>query len=221
LYIDALKPNLAMNWLKIALNAVILSVFFCFSCACDIDHRSTIKTRSGISSDTSKYDSTVFASAYSRLRAGKQLSPFEIEKFADGIDTRQDFYNLLDEVGELKLFPAKYNTFEKAAETIMTGWLLFPTELDTVPSKIELVESVSFSEHDSLFTYYVMRFKTEEPHWAAKDGWMVGVVGPYFATSHPYDWTSGTFSRFTRIDETTPEKEVKWVHENVYRKNPK
>jgi hypothetical protein len=50
---------------------------------------------------------------------------------------------------------------------------------------------------------------------------MLGVVGPYFRNSNPYDWPRGIFSKFSKIAETTPEKEVAWVHKNVYEKNDK
>jgi hypothetical protein len=45
------------------------------------------------------------------------------------------------------------------------------------------------------------------------------VAGPYFKNGSAYDWTKGTFSKFSKISETTPEKEVAWVHKNVYQKS--
>jgi hypothetical protein len=119
------------------------------------------------------------------------------------------------------LFPRKYYNFENATESALVGWLLYPTELDTIPSKIELLKKVDLSENDSTFTYYVYRFKTDPPHWAAKNGWMLGVVGPYFSDSEPYDWSKGTFSRFNKQTEITPEKEVQWAHKNIFRTNNK
>jgi hypothetical protein len=170
--------------------------------------------------DKSKYDSTVFELAFKKLNSGETLSKLEIEDFSRNIETRADFYNLLAEFGKEALFPPEYYTFEKAAESVMTNWLLYPTELDTIPSKIEVVKKVSFLENDTTFIYYVLQFKTEEPHWAAKDGWMIGVVGPYYKDSKPYDWTTGTFSKFSKKKETTPEKEVEWAHKSVFRRSP-
>jgi hypothetical protein len=49
---------------------------------------------------------------------------------------------------------------------------------------------------------------------------MMGLVGPYIKNSKPYDWVNGTFSRFNKVKETTPQKEVEWCHKNVYGKSP-
>jgi hypothetical protein len=171
-------------------------------------------------SDEKKYDSTVFDQAFKKLNSGDTLSKSEIEEFSKSIETRADFFNLLAEFNKESLFPHEYYSFEKAAESVMTNWLLYPTELDTIPSKIELLKKVDFLENDTTFIYYVLKFKTEEPHWAAKDGWMIGVVGPYFSDSKPYDWTTGTFSRLSKVKEITPEKEVEWTHKNIFRKSP-
>jgi hypothetical protein len=170
--------------------------------------------------DKNKYDSTVFEPIYDKLKSGDTLSKLEIEDFAGNIETRADFYTLLAEFNKESLFPNEYYSFEKATESVLTRWLLYPTELDTIPSKIEPVKKVSFLEHDTIFIYYVLKFKTEEPHWAAKDGWMIGVVGPYFKDSKPYDWTTGTFSKFSKAKETNPEKEVEWAHKNIFRRSP-
>ena len=167
-----------------------------------------------------KYDSTVFELIYKKLKAGDTLSQSEIYKFSKKIETRADFYILLTEFRKEALFPHEYYSFEKATESVLTNWLLYPTELDTIPSKIEPVKMVSFLEHDTNFIYYVLRFKTDAPHWASKNGWMLGVVGPYFKESKPYDWTSGTFSKFSKESETTPEKEVEWAHKNVFKRSP-
>lgn len=167
------------------------------------------------------YDSTIFKEAAIKLSEGDSLPAEAIENFAAAPETRADFYAMLWEFHKDDIFPRQYYNFEKATESSLVEWLMYPTELDTVPSKIELVKKVDLSENDSTFTYYVYRFKTETPHWAAKDGWMIGIVGPYFKDSHPYDWSKGTFSRFKKINETTPKEEVQWTHKNIFRTNNK
>ncbi|MBO9203220.1 MULTISPECIES: hypothetical protein [Niastella] len=165
-----------------------------------------------------EYDSTVFESVYHKLHSGDSLSQETIDSFASKVETRADFYDLLERFDKQYLFPVKYNSFEVATESRLVSWLLFPTELDTKPSKIELLKRVEYVKNDTAFSYYVFQFKTEEPHWSAKDGWMVGVVGPYLNNSQPYDWAKATFSRFSKISETSPEMEVEWIHNNVYQK---
>jgi len=85
---------------------------------------------------------------------------------------------------------------------------------------MKLVKRVTIKYDNNNVYYYVFKFKINEPHWAAKDGWMLGVVGPYFDDSKPYDFPSGTFSRLSSKYETTsPDDEAKWVHENISMKN--
>jgi hypothetical protein len=113
------------------------------------------------------------------------------------------------------LFPDIFNTIEKGAETDLANWLEFPTELDACPDEIELEEKVIIDFDGDNLCYYVFKFRTYEPHWAAKDGWILGVAGPYFDYSKPYDFVS-VFSRFTsKQGEISPKEEAKWVHDNI------
>jgi hypothetical protein len=209
-----------MNITFIKLGLLLSAFTLLSSCSSNQTKSKPIDSLKLVIPDKNKYDSTVFEPIYNKLISGDTLSKLDIENFSKDIETRADFYTLLKEFHKESLFPGEYYSFEKAAESVLTNWLLYPTELDTIPSKIEVVKQVSFVEHDTTFIYYVLRFKTEEPHWAAKDGWMMGVVGPYFKDSKPYDWTSGTFSKFSKAKETTPEKEVEWAHKNVFRRSP-
>jgi hypothetical protein len=80
---------------------------------------------------------------------------------------------------------------------------------------MELVKKVTYKIENENVYYYVFKFRINEPHWAAKDGWMLGVVGPYFDDSKPYDFPGGTFSRLSKIDSVSADDEAKWVHENI------
>ncbi|HXL57545.1 MAG TPA: helix-turn-helix domain-containing protein [Chitinophagaceae bacterium] len=95
--------------------------------------------------------------------------------------------------------------------------LEYPAELDTIPSKIEFVTKEIIQEADTTFTYYVFKFKTDPPHWAAEDGWMIGCVGPYRKFDNPYAWPKGTFSRFNHIDSVSTKEEAIWCHDHVLR----
>ncbi|GAA4751591.1 hypothetical protein [Flavisolibacter ginsenosidimutans] len=167
-----------------------------------------------------KYDSTVFENLYNKLYFHQNLSKAEIDSFTINSDTRAEFYDLLEEFKREDIFPPEFNTFEKAAESRLTNWLEYPTELDTIPSQLELLKKVNLIDSGVTYTYYAFRFKTEQPHWAAKDGWMIGVVGPYLKDSKPYDWTGGTFSNFKKEKQITPEKEAEWAHKNVFKRSP-
>ena len=165
----------------------------------------------------SSYDHTVLATVYRKLASGTALLPAEIDSFSKDLGTRASFYDLLEQHKQTNVFPGKYYNFNQAAEGILARWLAFPTELDTVPSEIAVMKKVVITEHDSTFTYYVLRYKSNYEDWA-EQGWMMGIVGPYLKDSKPYDWSAGTFSRFKRVSETTPEEEVKWTHEHVFRR---
>lgn len=152
---------------------------------------------------------------FEKLRNQQELNEEEVLPFATNVLTRESTFQLLKQYNKLELFPESYNSFEKGAESSLANWLEFPTELDACPDEIELEEKVTIDFDNKNVYYYVFKFRTNEPHWASKDGWMLGVVGPYFDDSQPYDFTS-TFSRLTsKLDEISAVEEAKWVHENI------
>lgn len=142
----------------------------------------------------------------------------DVLPYAKNPATRELTYQLLAENGKQVLFPAEYMSIEKAAESNLVNWLEYPTELDAVPDEIihEKRVTIDFDGKSNFLHYEVFRFRVNEPHWAASDGWMLGVVGPYFDDSQPYDFPNATFSRLSKVsDNITPEEEVRWVHENI------
>ena len=155
-------------------------------------------------------------SIFEKLKNEEELTEEEVLPFASNVLTRETTFQLLKEYKKLELFPQIYNTIEKGAESSLANWLEFPTELDACPDEIELEEKVAIDfDGNNVYYYYVFKFRTNEPHWASKDGWILGVVGPYFDDSKPYDFTS-TFSRIaSKLGEISAKDEAKWVHENI------
>lgn len=140
----------------------------------------------------------------------------EVAPFALGLGTREATFDLLLGINRLDLFPSDLVSIQKSAEANMSTWLEFPTELDALPDEIEHVRRVTIPFDEANRVHYeVFRFRVNEPHWAAADGWLLGVVGPYFDDSKPYDFPGGTFSRFKKFGTVEPEEEVAWVHENI------
>ena len=140
----------------------------------------------------------------------------DVLPYAANSSTRAITYHLLDDNDKLYLFPIQYETIEKAAESHLTNWLEFPDELGCAPDEMTLLERVSIDFEGSNAYYYIFKFMINEPHWAAKEGWILGVVGAYFDDSKPFDFPKATFSRFSsKFGEITPEDEAKWVHENI------
>lgn len=150
-----------------------------------------------------------------RLEKKKTIRAAEIEKYAADRRTRESVYRLLKKFDKTGLFPAAFLTIEKGAESTLTNWLEFPTELDAVPDEMEHLKRVDIDVFGEKGYYHVYKFRVNEPHKAAKKGWMIGAAGPYFEDSKPYDVATGTFSRLNKLDEITPEEEVKWIQKNL------
>ena len=155
---------------------------------------------------------------YDKLKNGQVLNLEEIFHYAQDLQTREITYQLLNNNNKTDLFPKEFFTIVKGAESNLVNWLMFPTELNACPDEIEYIKRVTidFDGKNNFIHYEVFKYRVNEPHWAAENGWMLGVVGPYFDDSKPYDFPHSTFSRVSStIDKVTPEEEVQWVHENI------
>jgi hypothetical protein len=153
-----------------------------------------------------------------KLESGQAVDQQDVLPYAKDLATRELTFTLLNHFGKRELFPDEYYTLIKGAEGSLANWLRFPTELDAIPDEMEHVKrvTVDFDEEGHKVHYEVFKYRTHEPHWAAKSSWMLGVVGPYFDDSKPYDPVGSTFSRMgNTIDTISPEEEVMWVHKNI------
>jgi hypothetical protein len=141
--------------------------------------------------------------ALSLLRRGRNVTPAAVEPIAASAEMRNWFYDGLSSCHRLDLFPKRFLTQEAFAESEMVGWLIYPTELGRAPHEIELM--ATFDDAPGAQRYYLFRFRTHAPHWAAKNGWMSGLCGPYDVASMPTTKAGGsTFSTFTKWDAKTP-----------------
>jgi hypothetical protein len=133
-------------------------------------------------------------------------------------------YLTLKSYDKLHLFPKEYNNFISGAESSLAFWLLHPNELDAVPDEVEFVQKISINEkvdgQNKIADYYIFKFKVNAPHWAAEDGWMAGISGPYTDESSPYDYVSGTFSQLEKFDSKTPEEHFRTIYELTNKKSP-
>lgn len=153
-----------------------------------------------------------------KLDSGQTISIEEVLPYATNLLTRESTFELLHERNRLDIFPKEYYSIVKGAESNLANWLEFPTELDACPDEIEHMKRVTMDldGKGNCVHYEVFKYRVNEPHWAAKFGWMLGVVGPYSDDSKPYDFPGATFSRISSTpDKVTPEEEVKWVHDNI------
>lgn len=158
---------------------------------------------------------------YDKVERGETVTSEDAFEFAKNILTREATFNLLNDNGLSHLFPKEFSSIEKAGETHLANWLEFPTELDVCPDEIQHIKRVTIDldGQDNFAHYEVYKYRMNEPHWAAKNGWILGVVGPYGDDSKPYDHPQATFSRVTSTaDKVSPDEEAKWVHENITNK---
>lgn len=145
----------------------------------------------------------------------ESLNEDHLESFAEDRATRWTLYQILRQNDLTDRFPAEYCNIEKAAESKLAEWLESPNELGAIPDEMELVETVEIASGGRSHIYYAFRFRMNDGHWAAANGWMLGVVGPYFEDSEPYDWSDVSFSRLNvDSDEATAAEEASWCHKH-------
>ncbi len=106
------------------------------------------------------------------------------------------------------VLPARHRTTTAIAYADMVQWLTFGTELGREPDEIELMASYRYSEDGDDGEVFLFRFRTFEPDWAAKDGRMAGVAGPFTPDGDFAGGPSMTFSSFTSWESKTPSEHV-------------
>lgn len=148
---------------------------------------------------------------------GETPDPCAVRSVAAEAETRVLLLQRLTARGRADLFPDAERTQERLAESEMVGWLTYPAELGRPPDAIELmrtVEADAGARGGGRYTWFVFRFRTEPPHWAADDGWMAGVAGPFRNADFPTTEAWGdTFSAFEAWDEATPEEHLSGIVE--------
>ncbi|MGN7721935.1 hypothetical protein [Chitinophaga sp. 22620] len=152
-----------------------------------------------------------------KLESGVPTGTEDVLPYVKDVRTRESAYSLLKDFNLSHIFPPEFNSLVHSSEANLANWLEFPTELAAIPDEMAYIKRVTidFDGQQHFVHYEVFRFRVNAPHWAAGKGWMLGVVGPYFDESQPYDWPQCTFSRLTSEHDGTPETEARWVHEKI------
>ncbi|MFZ5476421.1 MAG: hypothetical protein ACOZNI_06550 [Myxococcota bacterium] len=107
--------------------------------------------------------------------AGRAPDVADVERLAADRNTRAALLDRLAEHGATDLAAERWRTGEARSEGDLVRWLRFPTELDAFPDEVALAARGYVGEE----RWFVWRFRVDEPHWAARDGWMMGVSGPW------------------------------------------
>ncbi len=154
-----------------------------------------------------------------RVRQGQPVPPEQIEPLARSPDTRNLLARSLRELGKEDLFPKLYRTPEAIAESDLVVWLLHPNELGAKPDQIELAQVIEREQGTRKGRFFVFRFRTLPPHWAAKSGWMAGVAGPYWNGEEPAGPPAIVFSEFEAFDSRSPENHLATIEKLVLKES--
>jgi hypothetical protein len=146
-----------------------------------------------------------------KMEAGQPVSPDEIEALAVRPENRFMLFVLLREMKRPELLPTNYSSSVSQGESALAYWMMHPNELQDAPEMIELVETLTRNVGGEIAEFHVYRYKMAQGHWAAKDGWILGLAGPMTQGVDPYSSLPGAFSRVGDVEGTIkPSELVDW-----------
>lgn len=146
-----------------------------------------------------------------KLSEKKEVTTEEVCELAKKDELRGMLHTVLREYSRLDLFPNEFLDVESQARAALAYWLMHPNELQDAPAKIEIVEKTQRIIGDRKGEFFVFRYKMPEGHWAEKDGWLLGISGPFFGDEKPYLGVAGAFSRCgDKYEKINPAELVDW-----------
>ena len=146
-----------------------------------------------------------------RLEAGQAVSQSEIEAIASRPETRFMLFAMLRELKRPDLMPTNYSSSVAQGESALAYWMMHPNELQDAPQSIELVETVTRTIGGHEAQFHVYRYKMPPGHWAANDGWLLGLAGPMEQGIEPYTKEPWAFSRSGDVEgKIKPSELVDW-----------
>lgn len=149
-------------------------------------------------------------------RLGWPAADSTIERVARDPTCRPALFKAFRDLGRLHRFPAAHLDQASLAEGEMVRWLQYPTELGAAPDEIELIRVDELSTDKGPCDLFVYRFRKHAPHWAATNGWMIGVAGPFLRSDQPtIDGLGLTFSRLDKEGEADLDDQVEAIIETL------
>jgi hypothetical protein len=143
----------------------------------------------------------------SLIQRGEEIDAKHLHSIAKDDETRGMMFRYLQSIDKLSLFPEEFNTQEDLSRADMVNWLIYPTELTRVPTKIELVKVFTIEYSDvGPADFYLWKFMADDETWK-EEGWMTGLSGPFVKSEVPTMESYGyTFSAFSKFKNKTPEE---------------
>ena len=147
----------------------------------------------------------------SRLEAGDAVAPAEIDALAAQHELRFLLFNALRHLGKSELLPARFNSTEAQGEAALAYWMTHPNELQAPPEQIECIATFPRVIDAAPGIFHVYRYRMPAGHWAANDGWLLGLAGPLQPDAEPYAALPGAFSRVNDHEgQISPADLVAW-----------
>ena len=146
-----------------------------------------------------------------KIDAGETVSPQEVATLAAQPEIRHMLFAVLRQMNRHDLLPNDYLSSISQGESALAYWMMHPNELQGAPEEIEFVETVKRPVNGQDADFHVYRYKMPSGHWAAKDGWLLGLAGPIRVDCEPYVDMLGAFSRAGDIEgKVNPTDLVDW-----------
>jgi hypothetical protein len=144
-----------------------------------------------------------------RLEKKETVAADEIADLSRQPQFRPMLYQMLRVFERLELFPIQDLSIQAQGEAALAYWMMHPNELQDAPSEIVLVEEIERDLTDGKGKFLIFRFRMPSGHWAEKDGWLLGLAGPFFKGDPPYSGVASGFARCTdKFGEVKPSELV-------------
>jgi hypothetical protein len=155
-----------------------------------------------------------------RLSRKEPVTADEIGTLSRQPQYRPMLYALLKHYERLDLFPEEALSVPAQGAGILSYWMMHPNELQGAPSEIELVEEIEKEVEGERAKFLVYRYRMPPGHWAEKDGWLLGLAGPFVENDVPYSGLAAGFSRCgDKYGQVKPSELIDWFVGMVRRKS--
>jgi hypothetical protein len=145
-----------------------------------------------------------------KLSKKESVTAIEVATLSSRPQFRPMLYQMLKHFERLDLFPSDCLSREAQGAGVLSYWMMHPNELQDAPCEIELVENVERDVQGERCEFLVFRYRMPPGHWAEKDGWLLGLAGPFLENDIPYSGVATGFSRIDKHGEVNPPDLIDW-----------
>ena len=118
-------------------------------------------------------------------------------------ELQADFVRMLRCHERADLMPFAFQTIQARAKAELAYWLMNPLELGEAPETAEVLETLMRPLNGDQCQFVVLRYRMPEGHYTAREGWLLGLAGPFREGESPFDSDAIGYSRREKADETT------------------